>query len=61
LSPREVGNQVLSAIRDERFYILTHPEWNPLIEERMQDILNGRNPTPRPPPGIELLSRSPPR
>jgi hypothetical protein len=52
---------VLSAIRDERFYILTHPEWNPLIEGRMKDILNGRNPTPRPPPGIELLSRSPPR
>ena len=59
LSPREVGNQVLTAIREERFYILTHPEWNPLIEERMKDILNGRNPTPRPPPGIELLRRNP--
>jgi NAD(P)-dependent dehydrogenase (short-subunit alcohol dehydrogenase family) len=53
LSPREVGKQVLAAIREERFYILTHPEWTPLIEQRMQDILHGRNPTPRPPPGIE--------
>jgi NAD(P)-dependent dehydrogenase (short-subunit alcohol dehydrogenase family) len=61
MSPREVGNQVLSAIREERFYILTHPEWNPLIEERMQDILNGRNPTPRPPPGMPRVITPPSR
>jgi hypothetical protein len=45
LSPRAVGEQVLAAIRDERFYILTHPELNPVIEQRMQDILTGDNPS----------------
>jgi NAD(P)-dependent dehydrogenase (short-subunit alcohol dehydrogenase family) len=57
LSPREVGEQVLAAIREERFYILTHPEWTPHIEQRMQDVLLGRNPTPRPLPGIEAATR----
>ena len=55
LSPRSVGDQVLSAIRDERFYILTHPAWNPRIEQRMKRILDGRNPGIVPPPGIESL------
>jgi short-subunit dehydrogenase len=58
LSPREVGKQVLAAIREERFYILTHPEWKPLIEQRMKDILSGSNPTPRPLPGIEVLPQN---
>src|SRR4029450_3126412 len=55
LSPRRVGDQVLAAIRDDRFYILTHPDWNPLIERRMQNILAGENPNPLPPPGAESL------
>jgi hypothetical protein len=55
LSPRNVGDQVLSAIREERFYILTHPEWNPMIEHRMRAILDGQNPTMLPPPGSEAL------
>jgi hypothetical protein len=55
LSPRQVGDQVLAAIRDDRFYILTHPDWNPLIERRMQAILAGENPDPLPPPGFESL------
>jgi hypothetical protein len=29
---------------DDRFYILTHPELNPLIEARMAAIVNGQNP-----------------
>ena len=61
LSPRSVGDQVLSAIREERFYILTHPDWNVMIEHRMRTILDGRNPTMLPPPGaeelLEILSR----
>jgi len=48
LSPRAVGEQVLAAIREERFYILTHPELNPVIEQRMQDILSGNNPMVQP-------------
>jgi NAD(P)-dependent dehydrogenase (short-subunit alcohol dehydrogenase family) len=61
LSPREVGKHVLAAIREERFYILTHPEWNPLIEQRMKDILSGNNPTLRPLPGAELRTQSAPQ
>jgi NAD(P)-dependent dehydrogenase (short-subunit alcohol dehydrogenase family) len=55
LSPRNVGDQVLAAIRDERFYILTHPDWNPLIEHRMKTILAGENPSPLRPPGFDSL------
>ncbi len=55
LEPRDVGDQVLSAIREERFYILTHPEWNHMIEHRVQTILEGRNPSLVPPPGFESL------
>ena len=58
-TPRAVGEQVLVAIRNERFYILTHPEYNPIIEQRMKDILGGANPTVPPPPrGGELLTRT---
>ena len=55
MSPRRVGDQVLAAIRDDRFYILTHPDWNPVIEHRMQRILAGKNPEALPPPGFESL------
>lgn len=55
LSPRQVGDQVLAAIREDRFYVLTHPDWNPMIERRMQSILAGENPNPLPPPGFESL------
>jgi hypothetical protein len=55
MSPREVGGQVLAAIREDRFYILTHPDWNTQIEHRMKTILAGENPNPLPPPGFELL------
>jgi NAD(P)-dependent dehydrogenase (short-subunit alcohol dehydrogenase family) len=55
LTPRAVGEQVLAAIRDERFYILTHPDEIPAVEQRMQDIVRGNNPTPLPIPGIESL------
>ena len=45
LAPSEVARQVFEAIRDERFYIVTDPdEWKPFIRERMEDILNDRNP-----------------
>lgn len=42
--PRVVGDLVLSAIREERFYVLTDPDWNRMIEYRMQSVLEGRNP-----------------
>jgi short-subunit dehydrogenase len=46
LQPSEVAGRVFDAIRDERFYILTHPEMTPMIEQRMHDILEGRSPAP---------------
>ncbi|WP_433661832.1 SDR family NAD(P)-dependent oxidoreductase [Nocardia sp. CA-128927] len=49
-SPRAIGEQVVQAIHEERFYVLTHPEWKGHIEHRMKQILNGDNPTQLPPP-----------
>jgi NAD(P)-dependent dehydrogenase (short-subunit alcohol dehydrogenase family) len=46
LQPSEVAGRVFDAIREERFYILTHPDMTPVIEHRMQDILEGRSPAP---------------
>ena len=46
MSPRAVGEHVLAGIREERFYILTHPEFNPMIEQRVRAILSGQNPAP---------------
>jgi NAD(P)-dependent dehydrogenase (short-subunit alcohol dehydrogenase family) len=55
LDPRAVGDQVLDAIRHERFYVLTHPEWQPLIEHRMTTVLSAANPTSLRPPGAGSL------
>ncbi|MFD6255984.1 SDR family NAD(P)-dependent oxidoreductase [Nocardia sp. NPDC060256] len=51
-SPRVIGEQVVQAIHEERFYVLTHPEWKGHIEHRMRQIINGDNPTRLPPPGL---------
>jgi NAD(P)-dependent dehydrogenase (short-subunit alcohol dehydrogenase family) len=45
LAPERVADRVFDAIRDERFYILTHPEFTPLVRTRMEDILEGRSPS----------------
>jgi len=45
LSPSQVADVVFTAIRDEQFYILTHPAYNKVIRRRMEDILLGHNPT----------------
>ena len=42
--PSEVAGAVFDAIRDERFYILTHADWKHFVRKRMDDILLGRNP-----------------
>lgn len=46
-SPAEIAGKVLEAIREERLYILTHPEMNGIISTRFDDILAQRNPLPR--------------
>ncbi len=43
-SPDEVAARVVEAIRDERFYVLPHPELAVAVKSRMSDILDGRYP-----------------
>lgn len=45
LSADDVAAAVFDAVRDERFYVLTHPRIKPAIEWRMRDILEERTPT----------------
>ncbi|MCG6875190.1 MAG: SDR family NAD(P)-dependent oxidoreductase [Betaproteobacteria bacterium] len=44
LSADAVAARVFDAVRDERFYVLTHPRIKPAIEWRMRDILEERTP-----------------
>jgi NAD(P)-dependent dehydrogenase (short-subunit alcohol dehydrogenase family) len=46
LPPAEVAAMVVDAIRTDRFYILTHDDWQPMVAQRMTDILEGRTPSP---------------
>jgi hypothetical protein len=50
MSARVVGDKALQAIRDEQFYVLTHPEWAKHVEHRSRQIVSGENPTRLPPP-----------
>jgi NAD(P)-dependent dehydrogenase (short-subunit alcohol dehydrogenase family) len=45
LAPEEVAGAVVEAIRDERFYIITHDETKGRVSTRLDDIVGGRNPT----------------
>lgn len=49
IEPAEVAEQVFAAIAAERFYVLTHPAFTPLVRTRMEDIIEGRLPTFVPP------------
>ena len=44
LSADDIGAAVLAAVKEERFYILTHPRIKGAIQARMEDILEGRSP-----------------
>jgi len=44
LPPSQVAQAAFDAIRNQNFYILTHPDWKPLIQKRMEEILQERNP-----------------
>jgi NAD(P)-dependent dehydrogenase (short-subunit alcohol dehydrogenase family) len=44
VKPKDVAAIVLSAIREEKFYILTHPNIKGAIRARMEDILEERAP-----------------
>ena len=45
--PSEIAEQVLGAIREERFYILPHDEFDGLIRERMENVLARTHPRVR--------------
>ena len=45
ISPQQVADCVFDAIKEEKFYILTHPEAKDAVRIRMEDILQERNPT----------------
>jgi NAD(P)-dependent dehydrogenase (short-subunit alcohol dehydrogenase family) len=45
MSPVQVADAVFAALREDRFYILTHSEAKEGVRTRMEDILHERNPT----------------
>jgi NAD(P)-dependent dehydrogenase (short-subunit alcohol dehydrogenase family) len=47
MPPAEIANQVLAAIRDDKLYIITHPEMDGIVRERFDKILARENPVPR--------------
>jgi NAD(P)-dependent dehydrogenase (short-subunit alcohol dehydrogenase family) len=48
IPPADVAEKVLYAVRNNRFYILTHDETPAMVEIRMRDILEDRNPSSAP-------------
>ena len=45
ITPEQCAELVFRAIQQNTFYILTHPELSTAVQKRMEDILQGRNPT----------------
>jgi len=46
MSIEELADHVFRAIREEQFYVLSHPEHMAEIQERMENILQQKNPSP---------------
>ena len=44
MPPQHVADQVFDAIREGKFYIVTHPDMRPLIRQRAEDVIAERNP-----------------
>lgn len=44
LDPADVAAMVVDAIRTNRFYVLTHPEWQGMVRDRVERMLDGQNP-----------------
>ncbi len=51
--PEQIADEVVTAVREERFYILPHPGYKALVRERMEGIVAERYPEP---PAIEALT-----
>ncbi len=48
LDPAAIADQVCDAVQHDRFYVLTHPESIPALEERFGRIVAGENPVEPP-------------
>ena len=46
MQPEQLAEVVFDGIRAERLYILTHTEFDQMIQERAKNITSGTNPTP---------------
>jgi NAD(P)-dependent dehydrogenase (short-subunit alcohol dehydrogenase family) len=44
LQPAAVADLVVGAIESQRFYVLTHPEWQEMVRDRVERILSGESP-----------------
>jgi len=44
LAPDEVAGMVVDAVKAKRFYILTHEDWEPMIQERFEGIRSRQAP-----------------
>ena len=53
MPPEEVADILMEAIREQRFYVLTHPGITAGVRTRMEDIIEQRNPSPQEP--LEIL------
>lgn len=45
LDPADVAAMVVDAVRHGRFYVLTHPEWQGMVRDRVERMLSGQNPS----------------
>ena len=46
MAPDRVAACVVDAIRANRFWVLSHPEWREYVRVRLDDVLHDRNPSP---------------
>ena len=59
MPPSRVADMVFEAIRQEQFYILTHPEWTELIRLRTDRLLAMENPEDPGPTLARILNLRP--
>jgi NAD(P)-dependent dehydrogenase (short-subunit alcohol dehydrogenase family) len=59
LDPKEVGKLIVDSIHEKRFYVLTHPTWKNMIQQRHDNIMQDKDPIGAAPEGgdwSELLA-----
>jgi NAD(P)-dependent dehydrogenase (short-subunit alcohol dehydrogenase family) len=57
MPPQQVAEIVFDAIKSERFYILTHPEWTEVIQLRTDKLLRMENPVSPAPTIMKIMNR----